>query len=105
MLLLSTSTFLLCYLSFTNAFNAPITTESISARRTHTGLKNGMSTLEELGPKLNPIVGFFDPLNLAGAGFWGQVSKVEQCKKEGCSTSTSETFDDVARLTLLITVG
>ena len=29
-------------------------------------------TLKEAGPKLNPLVGFFDPLNLVDADFWGQ---------------------------------
>eukprot|EP00537_Pseudo-nitzschia_pungens_P001580 CAMPEP_0172360958 /NCGR_PEP_ID=MMETSP1060-20121228/4884_1 /TAXON_ID=37318 /ORGANISM="Pseudo-nitzschia pungens, Strain cf. cingulata" /LENGTH=271 /DNA_ID=CAMNT_0013083083 /DNA_START=57 /DNA_END=872 /DNA_ORIENTATION=- len=31
--------------------------------------------LEELAKKLNPIVGFYDPLNLAEAEFWGQTNE------------------------------
>jgi hypothetical protein len=28
--------------------------------------------LKELGPKLNPVVGFFDPLGVADSAFWGK---------------------------------
>lgn len=28
--------------------------------------------LQELGPKLNPVVGFFDPLGVADSAFWGK---------------------------------
>ena len=31
--------------------------------------------LEALAKKLNPIVGFYDPLNLAKAKFWGQTNE------------------------------
>ena len=31
--------------------------------------------LETLAKKLNPIVGFYDPLNLAEAEFWGQTNE------------------------------
>lgn len=31
--------------------------------------------LEELAKKLNPVVGFYDPLNLAEAEFWGQTNE------------------------------
>jgi len=31
--------------------------------------------LEVLAKKLNPIVGFYDPLNLAEAEFWGQTNE------------------------------
>ena len=31
--------------------------------------------LEALAKKLNPIVGFYDPLNLAEAEFWGQTNE------------------------------
>ena len=31
--------------------------------------------LEVLAKRLNPIVGFYDPLNLAEAEFWGQTNE------------------------------
>ena len=31
--------------------------------------------LEALAKKLNPVVGFYDPLNLAEAEFWGQSNE------------------------------
>jgi hypothetical protein len=31
--------------------------------------------LEALAKKLNPVVGFYDPLNLAEAEFWGQTNE------------------------------
>jgi len=34
-----------------------------------------VSDLEALAKKLNPVVGFFDPLNLAEAEFWGQTNE------------------------------
>jgi hypothetical protein len=33
------------------------------------------SDLEALAKKLNPVVGFYDPLNLAEAEFWGQTNE------------------------------
>ena len=36
--------------------------------------------LEALAVKLNPVVGFYDPLGLADADFWGRGS--EQCKNQ-----------------------
>lgn len=31
--------------------------------------------LEDLAKKLNPVLGFYDPLNLAEAEFWGQSNE------------------------------
>jgi hypothetical protein len=40
--------------------------------RTDVSLSETKGDLEVLGKKLNPIVGYYDPLNLADAAFWGQ---------------------------------
>ncbi|VEU39337.1 unnamed protein product [Pseudo-nitzschia multistriata] len=44
---------------------------SQSSKATSTQLAETQADLKALGPKLNPIVGFWDPLDLANAGFWG----------------------------------
>jgi hypothetical protein len=36
-----------------------------------TSLASGKADLEALAEKLNPQIGFYDPLNLADANFWG----------------------------------
>jgi hypothetical protein len=38
---------------------------------TKTSLASAKSDLEALAVKLNPQIGFYDPLNLADANFWG----------------------------------
>jgi len=45
--------------------------QSTSTSSTSTQLAETQSDLKALGPKLNPLVGFWDPLDLANAGFWG----------------------------------
>ena len=40
--------------------------------RASTSVSETKADLEVLAKKLNPIVGFYDPLNLAEADFWGQ---------------------------------
>lgn len=39
--------------------------------RSSTAVSETKADLEELAKKLNPVVGFYDPLNLAEADFWG----------------------------------
>ena len=46
---------------------APATTNS----RTSVAVQETKADLETLAAELNPIVKFFDPLNLAEAEFWG----------------------------------
>ena len=41
------------------------------AGRAGTSVSETKADLETLGKKLNPIVGYFDPLNLSGGEFWG----------------------------------
>jgi len=47
------------------AFTAP------AVPKASTALSESKADLEVLAKKLNPIVGFYDPLNLAEADFWG----------------------------------
>jgi len=42
--------------------------------RTPTAVSETKADLEALAKKLNPVLGYYDPLNLAEADFWGQVS-------------------------------
>jgi hypothetical protein len=44
---------------------------STPASITSTQLSETTSDLKAMAPKLNPIVGFWDPLGLCDAGFWG----------------------------------
>jgi hypothetical protein len=39
--------------------------------RASVAVQESKADLEVLAKKLNPLVGFFDPLNLAEAEFWG----------------------------------
>merc|ERR1719464_868066 len=48
------------------------TPSSIQTPITNTQLSETKADLEGLAKELNPLVGFFDPLNLAEADFWGQ---------------------------------
>ena len=43
--------------------------------RAATAVCETKADLEVLAKKLNPIVGFYDPLNLAEAEFWGQSNE------------------------------
>lgn len=43
--------------------------------RTSTAVSESKADLEALAKKLNPVVGFYDPLNLAEAEFWGQSNE------------------------------
>jgi len=38
-------------------------------------LSETKTDLVDLGKKLNPVLGYFDPLNLAGANFWGTTEE------------------------------
>jgi hypothetical protein len=38
--------------------------------RATTAVRETVADLKDMGKKLNPVVGFFDPLNLAEADFW-----------------------------------
>mmetsp|Transcript_12524 Transcript_12524/g.19377 ORF Transcript_12524/g.19377 Transcript_12524/m.19377 type:complete len:253 (+) Transcript_12524:1-759(+) len=49
------------------AFTAPATTNKAT-----TSLHETKADLQELGKKLNPIVGYWDPLGLTDAAFWGK---------------------------------
>jgi len=40
--------------------------------RTPTAVSETKADLEALAKKLNPVLGYYDPLNLAEADFWGQ---------------------------------
>lgn len=51
------------------AFTAP------AAPKATTALSETKADLEALAKKLNPIVGFYDPLNLAEAEFWGESNE------------------------------
>ena len=46
---------------------APSTTNS----RASVAVQETKADLEALAKDLNPVIGFFDPLNLAEANFWG----------------------------------
>ena len=50
---------------------APQSASTTTSTSTSTQLAETQSDLKALGNKLNPIVGFWDPLDLANAGFWG----------------------------------
>jgi len=50
----------------TSGFNFPV---QQSSQQTQLA---SLATLKEMGPKLNPVVGYFDPMGLSTAGFWGQ---------------------------------
>jgi hypothetical protein len=50
---------------------APATTSS----RGSVAVQESKADLQALAKELNPIVGFWDPLNLAEAEFWGTTSE------------------------------
>lgn len=43
--------------------------------RATTAVSESKADLEALAKKLNPVLGFYDPLNLAEAEFWGQSNE------------------------------
>lgn len=46
-----------------------------STGRASTKISESQADLQALGKQLNPIVGYFDPLDLTNAAFWGQSSE------------------------------
>jgi len=54
-------------LATASAFTAP----SVPRTEAATSLSESKSDLETLANELNPVIGFYDPLNLAEAEFWG----------------------------------
>jgi len=50
------------------------TTAPAQSVRAETRVSETKADLETLGPKLNPIVGYFDPLSIADSNFWGTSS-------------------------------
>eukprot|EP00566_Odontella_aurita_P016394 CAMPEP_0113577692 /NCGR_PEP_ID=MMETSP0015_2-20120614/29026_1 /TAXON_ID=2838 /ORGANISM="Odontella" /LENGTH=249 /DNA_ID=CAMNT_0000481333 /DNA_START=37 /DNA_END=786 /DNA_ORIENTATION=+ /assembly_acc=CAM_ASM_000160 len=46
-----------------------------SQSRASVSLQETKADLQELGPKLNPVVGFFDPLSVADSSYWGQSNE------------------------------
>ena len=63
---MKTASILLSLAASTSAFT-PASTHS----RAQVALKESKADLEALAAELNPIVKFYDPLNLAEAEFWG----------------------------------
>lgn len=53
-----------------HAFNGP--TPSSSNNRHSTSLEETKADLQVLGKRLNPYVGYWDPLNIADSAFWGK---------------------------------
>lgn len=51
------------------------TTPSSNSAKSNTVLSESKADLEVLAKELNPIVGFYDPLNLAEAEFWGTTNE------------------------------
>ena len=43
---------------------------SAKQARSSVAVQESISDLETLGKKLNPVIGFFDPLDLAGKNLW-----------------------------------
>jgi len=54
---------------------APNMLPPVSAPRAAAVRMETAADLEELAKKANPVVGFYDPLNLAGQDFWGSGSE------------------------------
>ena len=55
-------------ISLTQAFQIPSAVPTFLAGNNNAA----QASLEADAKKLNPVIGYFDPLSLAGAGFWGQ---------------------------------
>lgn len=62
------------YSAAATAFNAPLPAVHNVARASSVSMMD-VSGLQEQAKKLNPVIGFFDPLNLAEAEFWGDSTE------------------------------
>lgn len=60
-------------LALAGAASAFVPTTSVG--RTSVKVQESKADLEVLAKELNPIVGFYDPLNLSEAEFWGQTNE------------------------------
>merc|ERR1719203_1427794 len=58
-------------LATASAFTAPSAPQTKAA----TALSETKADLEALAKELNPVIGFYDPLNLAEAEFWGNTNE------------------------------
>ena len=67
---MNTATILLSLAATASAF-APASTSS----RASVAVQESKADLEALAGSLNPIVKFYDPLNLAEAEFWGTTNE------------------------------
>ena len=67
---MKTATILLSLAASASAF-APATTNS----RASVAVQETRADLEILAKELNPNIGFYDPLNLADAAFWGGTNE------------------------------
>lgn len=67
----TTATVALSLAASATAF-APASTNS---RRSAVTLQETKADLEALAKDLNPVLGFYDPLNLAEANFWGTTNE------------------------------
>ena len=67
---MKTASLVLSLAASASAF-APATTNS----RTSVAVQETKADLEALAAELNPIVKFYDPLNLADAEFWGESNE------------------------------
>jgi len=65
----------LAVLSLLAGSAAAFTTSPVRSSASKTSLCETKADLEALAKKLNPVVGFYDPLNLADAEFWGSSNE------------------------------
>jgi len=62
-------------IAFASAAAAFTPSAKLSSTKSLTQLSETKADLEVLAKKLNPVIGFYDPLNLAEAEFWGQSNE------------------------------